>query len=192
MQGKDNIIDDILQSAKKTAAAMVEEASAETEQSVEAARAALEKSRLEAQEQAKADAERVYSGAVKLGELEANKILLEKKQRCVSAVYDGLRELMIGLPADKYLEIMQELVVSSCEDGDEIIAAKADKRITDAWVKKAGAAAKKKLKLSAEKGEFDAGLILRNEKYDRDFTVDALVAEMRDRTEAETAKLLGL
>ncbi len=192
MQGKDRIIDDLLQSAKKTAAAMVEEAEAETKESVEAFRAALEKTKSEAQDKAKAEADRVYSGAVKLGELEANKILLEKKQKCISAVYDELRALIVNMPTEKYLKLMQELVASSCNDGDEIVCGKGDKRITAAWVKKVSTAVKKKLKLSEQKGDFDAGLILRNAKYDRDFTVDALVEEMRERTEPETARILGL
>ncbi|MCH5161147.1 MAG: V-type ATP synthase subunit E [Clostridiales bacterium] len=191
MQGKDSIIDDLIKSAKKTASAMVDEATAEAEESANSTRAALEAGKLEAQSQAQADAERAYSGAVKLGELEANKILLERKQRCVSAVYDELRSLIVGLPTDKYLKLMQELVISSCADGDEIVAG-SDKRITAEWVKKVSAAAKKKLTLSKEKGAFDCGLIIRNAKYDRDFTLDALISEMRERTEAETARKLGL
>ncbi len=171
---------------------MVSEAETETQESVEAVRAALEKTKADAREKAKADADRARSGAVKLGELEANKILLEKKQKCVSAVYEELRSLIVNMPTEKYLKLMQELVASSCEDGDEIVAGKGDKRITSAWVKKVSAAVKKKLSLSENKGDFDAGLILRNSKYDRDFTVDALVEEMRDRTEPETARILGL
>lgn len=193
MQGKEKIIDDILSSARNTAAAMIEEATAERDASVEALRAELEKAEAAAAEKTRAAADAVYAGQVKLGELESGKLMLKAKQDCVAAVYAAVREKILGLSDAKYLELMQKLIVRYCEDGDEVIAAKADaKRVTAAWVKKVATAGKKKLTLSSEHGDFAAGVILRNARYDRDLTVDELIADLKDRTESEVVQKLGL
>lgn len=192
MQGSQKIIDDIISSAKSAAAAMIEEASAEVEQSLAALREELDRSREEAEASARAEADAVYSGRVKLGELEANKIMLDAKQRCVAAVYDGVLAKLLSAPDAQYLAVLQKLIVSSCEDGDEIIAARGDKRVTEAWVKKVSAAAKKKLALSKEKGDFSGGVIVRNKRYDRSLTAEDIVEELKERTVTDTVKKLSL
>ena len=189
MQGKEKMIDDILQSAKTTAAAMVEEAEAERADAETALRAELEKAKADSDAEAARAADSAYSGLVKLGELEAGKIMLDARQRVVAAVYDGVRARITGAGDAEYLGLMHKLVVEACEDGDEVIPPKGDKRITAAWVKKAATAAK----LSLGKPEdISGGLILRNSKYDRALTVDEIVADLKERTVADTAKKLGL
>ncbi len=193
MQGKQKIIDDVLSSAKATAAGMISDAEAEAKAAAEALAAELEKKRSDAAKAADASARDLYSGRMKLGELEAGKIMLGAKRKCVRAVYDRVRELVLGMKDADYLALMQKLVIENCSDGDEIVAAAADgKRVTAAWVKKVASAAGKKLTLAKERGDFDGGVILRNSKYDRDLTLDELIAELEERTEAETVKALEL
>lgn len=193
MQGQQKIIDEIISSAKTAAASMIEEATAESAEALESLRAELEAEKKAKAEITKRAADDIYSGQVKLGELEAGKILLAAKQRCVAAVYDGVRKRILGAKDEQYLSLLQRLIADSCEDGDEIISAKSDsKRVTEAWVKKVSAAAKKKLTLSKERGDFSGGVILRNAKFDRDLTVDEIVADLKERTVADTAKKLGL
>lgn len=193
MQGQSKIIDDILTSAKKTAAAMIDEATAELDGRLEALRAELEAKLNAEAEKSKAAADSLYDGRIKLGELEAKKVLLKAKQDCVSAVYDGVKQRILSAPDAEYLSILQKLIVAECNDGDEIVVAKSDaKRVTGAWVKKVSAAAGKKLTLSEEKGDFSGGVILRNKKYDRGLTVDEIVEELKERTVADTVKDLEL
>lgn len=193
MVGKQKLIDEILSSAKKTAAAMVEEATAEQTEALAALRKELDAAQAESLARSDKAADDYYSGQVKLGDLEAGKALLHAKQRCVAAVYDGVRDKILRAPDAEYLALLQKLVVEVCEDGDEIIAAKSDaKRVNAAWVKKVSAAAKKKLTLSKEQGDFSGGVILRNPRYDRDLSVDEIVAELKERTVGDTLKALGL
>lgn len=193
MEGKQKIIDDILSSAKSTAASIVAEATEATQAETAELRAELDKAQAESLEKAEAAALQLYAGQVKLGDLEASKVLLRAKQACVAAVYDGVKQKILASSDAQYLKILQGYIVSYCEDGDEIIAAKSDsKRVTAAWVKKVATSAKKKLALSSEKGDFDGGVILRNKKYDRDLTVDAIVAELKERTVTDTVAKLGL
>lgn len=192
MQGKQKIIDDILSSARATASSIVAEAEAEVRAELDALRAELDAVQKEALAKADAAAKELFDGQVKLGELEANKALLAAKQACVSAVYYGVKRKLLSASDAVYLKILQSVIVKHCEDGDEVIAGKTDKRITAAWVKKVSTAAKKKLTLSAEKGDFEGGVILRNAVCDRDLTVDAIVEELKERTVYDTVKRLGL
>ncbi len=192
MQGKKNIIDDILQSAKKSAETMIADAEADKAAAEAELAKTCEKLAEKAHEEARAAAEAVYAGRVKLGELEAGKITLGYKRAAVDAVYEEVKARILKMKDADYLDLMARYISNECADDDEIIAGEKDKRITGAWVKKLAAACKKKITLSGERGDFDAGVVLRNAEYERDLTVDAIVSDLRDRTEQETIKSLGL
>lgn len=192
MQGKRKIIDDILASARAASESVIEEATAEQTEALEQLRKELDEQQKANAEKAARAAESAYAGRLKLGELEAGKIMLEAKQRCVAAVYDGVRSKILGAPDGEYLALIGKLIAENCEDGDTVIASASDKRITEAWIKKVSTAAKKKLTLSKTRGDFSGGVILRNDRYDRSLTVDDIVEELKDRTVADTAAKLGL
>lgn len=193
MQGKQNIIDDIISSAKKTAAAMIADAENEKAEAEKAIAASLAESEKAAKAEADAAAHAVRSGKLKLGELEAGKILLGYKRACVDGVYSEIKAKILAMKDAEYLAFLQKLIAPVAVDGDEIVAAKSDaKRVTSAWVKKLSSALKIKLTLAKEYGEFDAGVTLRNAEFDRDLTVDAVIADLKDATEADTVKSLAL
>ncbi|MCM1368486.1 MAG: V-type ATP synthase subunit E family protein [Roseburia sp.] len=193
MQGKENIIDGIVASAKSAAAAMIADAEAEAKTAVAAVRVELDGKKSASDLAAEKAACDVYSGRMKLGELESGKIVLGAKRKCVGAVYDRVRELVLGMKDADYLAMLQRLVAENCTDGDVITAAKRDeKRVTAAWVKKVSVASGKKLALAKERGDFAGGVILRNAKYDRDLTLDRIIEDLKERTESETVKALQL
>lgn len=193
MQGTQKIIDDILKSANTAAETLINEAKAEAEARMAELDTELKAAFDAAVGKYEEEAESVYKGQAKLGELEAGKALLKAKQECVAAVYDGVLERILAASDKEYLALLQRLIVSVCEDGDEVIAAERDKaRVTSAWVKKVGEAAKKKLVLSKTYGEFSGGVILRNGKFDRNLTVEEIVNDLKERTIADTVKSLGL
>lgn len=193
MEGKQKIIDEIIATAKKSAESMINAARAELKSSEDELVAELEKAKADALAKYAFEAESLYSGRVKLGELEAGKAVLKARQQCVAAVYDGVRERILAAPDKEYLALIGKLIKEHAEDGDEVIIAKSDaKRITAAWLKKIADGAKIKLKLPKTTGDFSGGVILRNAKYDRDLTVDEIVHELRERTVADTVKSLGI
>ena len=193
MQGKQKIIDDILQSASNASAAMIKEATEQSEAELSALRSSLDLSQFDELKKIEADAQAVYSGQVKLGELEAGKVMLKARQACAAAVYDGVKAKLLAASDKEYLDLYARLISGVCEDGDEVIVAKSDaKRMTAAWVKKVSTAAKKKLTLSKTQGEFEGGVMLRNARYDRDLSVDEVIGELKERTLSETVLKLGL
>lgn len=193
MQGKQKIIDDILASAKKTAADMIAEAEKEREEAESVVASSLSASEKSAKAEADAAAQALKNGKLKLGELEAGKILLRYKRACVDGVYSAVKAKILAMKDGEYLALLQKLIASAAADGDEIVAAKSDgKRVTTAWVKKISSSLKIKLTLAKETGDFDAGVILRNAEYDRDLTIDEIIADLKDATEADTVKSLEL
>lgn len=193
MQNTQKIIDDILESANKTVAAVIGEAREAVDAEEKALEAELAESERRELERIAESAKAVYDGKIKLAELEAGKAVLKAKQECVSAVYDRVRERILSAPDKEYLALLQRLIVSVCEDGDEVVASARDaKRVNADFVKKAGAAAGKKLTLSDTRGDFSGGVILRNARYDRDLTVDEIVNDLKERTVTQTVSRLGL
>lgn len=193
MQGKKNIIDDILSSAKKSAEVMIADAEEERTQAEKAVAALLDASQKEAEEQAAQEAENVRRGKLKLGELEAGKILLRYKRACVDEVYKAVKDKILKMKDADYLDLLGKLIGEAAADGDEIVAAKSDsKRVTAAWVKKLSSSTKKKLALSDEKGEFEGGVVLKSHGYDVDLTIDEIITDLKYRTETTTVKDLGL
>lgn len=193
MEGTKKIIDDILAQAKSTAAAIIAEAESEGNADVEKLREALEAKKREQIAEANRVADDAYAGQIKLAELEAGKVLLSAKQRCVSEVYDGVKKRILSAPDNEYLGLLQKLIADACADGDEVIAAEADgKRVTADFIKSVSKATGKKLTLSKTRGQFDGGVILQNAKYDRDLTVDEIIADLKERTVSDVVKKLGL
>ena len=123
MEGKQKIIDDIIASADATAERIVEQAVAEVQSALDELKSSLASAHTASAEKYRADAQATYDGQVKLGELEAGKIMLKARQACVSAVYDGVRERILSAPDKEYLALLQKLIVGACENGDEVIAA---------------------------------------------------------------------
>ncbi|MDE7464286.1 MAG: hypothetical protein K2M48_04565, partial [Clostridiales bacterium] len=112
---------------------------------------------------------------------------------CGDTLYLDVKAKILKMKDAEYLGLLQRLIADVAENGDEIVASQKDaKRVTAAGVKKVSSAIKKKLTLSKEKGEFEAGVILKNAEYDRDLTLDEIIADLKDRTEPETVKSLGL
>lgn len=193
MQGQQKLIDDILSSARRTAASMAEEASNEQAAALEALKAELDRKREIERAQSEVLSQSAYDGRVKLGELEAGKAILRAKQQCVAAVYDGVKAKILSAPDGEYLKIIGDIILSECEDGDTVIAAKADsKRVTSAFVKKLSEKAKVKLVLGKEYGDFSGGVILRNDRFDKDLTIDAIIDDLKERTLSQVLKELGL
>lgn len=193
MQGQRKIIEDILSSAQTAAQSMIAEATEEQSAALAELRVKLDEEAAAARKKSAELADSVYSGRVKLGDLEASKILLGAKQACIKAVYDGVRAKILGASDAEYLAILQKLIIDNCSDGDEIVAAQSDeKRVNAAFVKKVASAAGVTLKLAQERGDFMGGVILRNAKYDRDLTIDEFISDLKERTVIETAEKLGL
>lgn len=170
---------------------MIDEATLEQANALEKLRAELEEGCVQSEKAIDAAADALYQGQVKLGELEAGKVMLRAKQECVGLVYDGVRERILDAPDAEYLALVKKLISEYAEDGDEVIISSRDtKRITADWLEKA--AGKKKLALSKSIGEFSGGIVLRNKRFDRDLSVDAIVDELKERTAVETLAKLGL
>lgn len=189
MKGQENIVNAINETARRTADNVLSEAQKNAEAEYSAFLARAEQREMAATEQADADAQKAYERRLTLAKLDCEKAELAAKQRAVAAVYDlAMKKLM----QDKgYADFMAERVARECEDGDEIIVAACDKaKLNGAWLKKVVTLSKKKVTLSSETIECGGGAVLKNKLYDKDLTIEALAAELRNETESTVIKEL--
>ena len=113
---------------------------------------------------------------------------------CKSALIDEAFTLAAkALKEDKkaYKDYLTRVIKASAEDGDEVIICKEDeKTITPAFISSVAKSCKKKIKLSAERGEFIGGVILSGSRYDKNLTLEEDMRLIREECEPLVVKAL--
>jgi len=90
-----------------------------------------------------------------------------------------------------YLDLITKMIESSADDKDEVIICKKDKDIiTQKEIDSISKAIGKKLTLSKEFGDFDGGVMLCGEKFDKNLTFALEFEQIKDEQEEKLAKIL--
>lgn len=191
--------------AEKNAAALtqgiIDDARAEADKMIAEAADYKERVLSEAREKARAFLEQAVKDCEKnaqtligrgknASELLTRKTLLAAKQQIVGKVFSDVKRRLLDMPKDEYLALISRLIDSYAEKGDKVIVSKAAP-ITAEDV--TALSASKKLGLFAYKtGDFDGGIVLSGEKFDKDLTFSALIDAEREAFESQAAaKLFG-
>ena len=180
------IIDDVRAEADK----MTAEADSYKERVVaeaqEKARALLE----QAAKDSENNVETLIGRGKNASELLTRKTLLAAKQQIVGKVFSDVRKKLLDMPKSEYLALIARLIDVYAEKGDKVILSK-QAPITAEDV--TALSASKKLGLVAFKtGDFDGGIVLSGEKFDKDLTFSALIDAEREAFESQAAaKLFG-
>ena len=180
------IIDDVRAEADK----MTAEADSYKERVVaeaqEKARALLE----QAAKDSENNVETLIGRGKNASELLTRKTLLAAKQQIVGKVFSDVRKKLLDMPKSEYLALIARLIDVYAEKGDKVILSK-QAPITAEEV--TALSASKKLGLVAFKtGDFDGGIVLSGEKFDKDLTFSALIDAEREAFESQAAaKLFG-
>ena len=127
--------------------------------------------------------------------LELRKQLLSTKMRLLDDVFKSAGQRMKELGDNEYRELMGKLMVEAVQSGDEeVVVGREENRIDAGLVKQVnsrlGSDNKGKLKLSQEKGNFDAGFVLRRGKIKVNASLPVLLAQAREKLEIELANEL--
>ncbi|MDE5911720.1 MAG: hypothetical protein K2H24_05245 [Clostridia bacterium] len=154
MNNKEAIIQKIIDDANAVANANIAEANNTAEQIL--ARAKRQVDRFAESNSGKTD--ELYRQALERSEVVANldvkKLLQGRKKQIIDQAFD---EALDAVKADKktYLALVEGMILSCCEDGDEVIVAKDDdKVITKKLIADLAKKSKKSLKTSEELGDF--------------------------------------
>ena len=176
---KQELLNKILGDAEERARVIISEAEAKADQLIAAAeeeRATLVDS---ARKMAASAAPETLKRSRAMAELEGRKLVLGEKQALITEAY---REALVAIKkSDKYPSLLVKMILSSAEDGDEVIFAAEDSKRLDP--RKIVAEASKqggiKLVVSKEKGDFDGGIVLRGKDCDKNLSLEVELASLR-------------
>ncbi len=191
MNGKENIINNILSAAEEDKAQVLSAARAEAEAISRADEKFCEEMKGRAAAAAE-EAERTeLSRAAARARMDTGKLLLAARQAELSAAFAQAEKEFLALGKEEYLRFVFSLLDRYAEAGDTVVVAASQReKITKKDV--ADYAAKRGMVLSYRAdGKFSGGVILENEKYDKNLTVSMLLKEYREGHEAEVAAILA-
>lgn len=125
--------------------------------------------------------------------LEARNLRMAEKARHVDGVYASVRDKILSLNKSETVSLIEKLMVMAAETGrEEVIFPKKISGLFDSGffhrVNKSFGSGK--LRPSGEHGDFEWGFMLRGEGYLADYSLDAVLDSLRERTETEVSKIL--
>ena len=190
MNNKDAIIQKIIDDAGKVAEGNIREAEETASQIL--ARARKEIDRFDAANEGKADA--LYNDALSrsavVANLDCKKLMLNAKKDVINKVFDEAAEV-ISSDKKAYLSLIESMICSCCEDGDEVVICERDaKVITKKFIGDISKKIGKKLTLCATFGEFKGGVLLIGKNYDKNLTLDLELQSVREKTESQIVDIL--
>lgn len=190
MNNKDAIIQKIMDDAGKVAEGNIKEAQDTASQIF--ARAQKEIDKLEAANEGKAEAlyQDALSRSAVVANLDCKKLMLNAKKDVVNKVFDEALDMFV---ADKkeYLALVESMICSCCEDGDEVVICERDgKVITKKFISDVSKKTGKKLTLSENFGDFKGGVLLMGSNYDKNLTLDLEFESVRESIESKIVEIL--
>lgn len=123
--------------------------------------------------------------------IDAKKILLDAKTQVINSVFSATCDKIAALDKKAYLKFIESILCHGAQDGDVVVVSKNDKdRITADFID--GVAKKMKIKLSVKKeyGEFKSGIYIESKAYDKNYTVESEVDEVKDKLIGDLANIL--
>jgi len=196
----DNIVKKIIDEAQKTAGIVNKRADEELERLKAEFTNDAKKLKSEAQKKAEADAAEIIRRKISSANLEGRKRILGQKEMILNEVFVEAKEMLRKLPEDKYLGLLETLVVEYGITGDEIVMLSLDdasrlKNKLKAWTKEVNDKLKKKdlkgeVKVSDETREIEGGLVLSKGRTEINLSHEVLLSEQRLLLEGELTKIL--
>lgn len=186
--GKMTVPERILSDAKLEAERAVSAAQTSAEAKLaEAKKEADELIRLSS-ERARKEAEEIVSRRTTLAQVESRKIALSRKKAAIESVYVRTGEKLAALKEKDYLSLIEKLLLKYAEKGETVdVSLKAP--VSAEQVRSLRVVKEKALKVE-KTAEISGGLIIRNDKFDKDLSFDSLLSSLKDGDENEIAKKL--
>ncbi len=189
MDGKEAIINKILEDAKIKAAKILEDSASMVS---ELKKDAIEwaKEYTDAQNRAlDKEAKEIVERRLTVAELEVRKTNLADKQALIDDAFKVALDKLCSLGKTYYSRIVFKMIAESAEDEDTIIMSK-DGVLTEQDFVSQDFFKAKNLKISAKKGDFSGGVKLVGVKSDKDLTFSAVIESFREENTAKVAEIL--
>lgn len=188
--GKQAIIDKIMNDAKANEKAILDESNKKVDEincGIEKLVADLtEKSKIE-QETLEHD---IITRSKTVAELDSKKLILNAKNKLIDETFNKALDQILNLPKAKYEKLILGML-EFAEDGDIVTISKKEKSILTKEKIKAFATKKKiNLTLAKDFGDFEGGIILSSKGIDKNLTFESEISILREDIEENIAKQL--
>ena len=189
--GKENIIAGILSAAEADKAQVLSAARAQAEEIARADEAFCASLRAQTEKTAQETEETEILRASARARMDTGKVLLAARQEEISAAFAAAEEAFRTMDKKKYFDFIVSLLDRWAEEGDTVVLAAADaERVSERDIASYAAARGIRLSCRAD-GAFSGGVMLENDRYDKNLTVGMLLQEYRASHEAEIASVLS-
>lgn len=189
--GKENIIAGILSAAEADKAQVLSAARAQAEEIARADEAFCASLRAQTEKTAQETEETEILRASARARMDTGKVLLAARQEEISAAFAAAEEAFRTMDKKKYFDFIVSLLDRWAEEGDTVVLAAEDaERVSERDIASYAAARGIRLSCRAD-GAFSGGVMLENDRYDKNLTVGMLLQEYRASHEAEIASVLS-
>lgn len=189
MNNGSSIIDAIIGDANSVADANIAAAKARAEEIVSAAQFRRKAELSAANAEKKAVTDEIMNRRVMVANIDAKKRLLGIKMQLIDETFESAPS---AVRKDKrYQSFLKRLIEEYAENGDTVTIAKADAAVIDkAFIDAFYQNKSVKITLSREYGDFIGGVIISNDGYDKNLTLESIIKQLRNESEMETAAIL--
>ncbi len=139
----------------------------------------------------KAQADEIKKRRTMVTNLDCKKIILSTKAELIEKVFASVADKMRKDNKKGYIALIKNMIKASAADNDTVIISRKDKDIlTQAEIDSIAKEIGKKLKLSKDFGDFDGGVMLCGDKFDKNLTFALEFEQIKDEQEEKLAKIL--
>ncbi len=179
----DKLINVILDDAQRIATSTRNEGSEKAQEIITNASSNVSVSKQKAYEESILIRENILKQAIVDANLEVKKLILSTKREIIDSAFSKAMEKLLNLPKQDYLNLISSLL-NNCDDGDTVFISLKDKNvITKNFIDKESKKLGKKLVLSNQYINILGGIILSNEKFDKNLSFEVLMSNIRNELE---------
>lgn len=187
------IIDRILEDARQSEHAMLEEASRQAEALLTAARGELEARRAELAAATEQEVRERFRRAEVMRGLERRRELLAAKQALLDQAFAGARDLLLNMPEGDYADYLCASILANARGGEELILCPRDRERLPGLLDRLNAALTQAGKQPLVLGpgeEIGGGYLLRSAGVTVNQSLSAILRQAREALQGEAATRL--
>ncbi len=186
----EQVVEKILSEARGQAESLLSEARSKIEARQQALQAEMDEYAKQTEALAQEAAEDKQARMLASARMDLQKKKLAAKVDLLNKVFEKARERINSLPDGEYQDLMSRRMIEATSTGDEeVITGRQETRIGHDLIKqvnkKLGPGFKGNLRLSGEKADIEGGFLLRRGRVQINGSTDVLIAQVRERMEAE-------
>lgn len=181
----EKIIKTILDDAQRIAVSTRNEGNIKAQEIISRAEADVSQTKQKNYQETEKVREDIVRQSISLANLDVRKLMLAAKRTVIDKAFDAAVDKILSLPKKDYLTLISSML-KNADDGDVVFTSKNDaNKITADYIADQSKLLKKKITLSKTFVDIEGGIILSNDNYDKNFSLDVLLSSLRSEIETK-------